>query len=57
MSENFADVAMLVPGYATAANSCLAPECGVCMGVKIRAGPVSVCGMNGIAGVLPPIDG
>jgi hypothetical protein len=54
---NVADAAMLVPGYAPVANICLFAECGVSRGVKLRVIPVSIFGMNGIAGVLTLIDG
>jgi hypothetical protein len=54
---NVADAAMLVSGYATLADICLLAECRVSMGMKFRVDPVSICGMQGIAGMLPPIDG
>jgi hypothetical protein len=53
---NVANAAMLVPGHASVTNICLLAECRVSR-VKLCAGPMSVCVMNGIAGVLAPIDG
>ena len=54
---NVAHAVMLIPGHAKAGNICLPAECGVSSCMKLRASCVRVCVMNGIAVVLPRVEG